>query len=310
MLVLPADHVIGNPVAFAAALNSGAELAAKNKLVTFAVKPSRPATGYGYLKIGPVINANAQQFQLDGFIEKPNRRKAEILSTSGEYAWNSGMFMFTAKTLLEHFDALEPEILRCCRNASPDHAIGQVIRLKSDEYEAVPAISIDCAIMERADNIAAVFTDFGWNEVGDWESVWHAHDKDEAGIASGGNVHCHHCQNCIIKSDGPYLTCERLRDMIAVCSQSALLIAPLGRAQEVKDAAQMIMKSNLKSHLSFTIKPDETRDFSDFSLNSLHLFSAATWHESKLMIALTGDGTLRFRNIGADTLHIIRILVA
>lgn len=173
MLVLPADHFIADEVAFANAVASGAELAALGLLVTFAMQPTHPATGYGYLKLGDVIDEAKQQFKLSAFIEKPDQGTAQKFLGRGGYAWNSGMFMFKSATLLESFALWQPEILKSCKSALPNETSSTHV-LNQKAFSQAPPISIDYAIMEKATNTATVVADFGWSDVGDWQAVWQA----------------------------------------------------------------------------------------------------------------------------------------
>ncbi len=240
MLVLPADHIIADEEGFARAVASGAELAGQNYLVTFAMKPTSPATGYGYLKLGSAIDTGKQQFMLDAFIEKPNLEKAQEFLSSANYAWNSGMFMFKAAVLLKNFEALQPDMLGACRAALPTESESSSFLLSQKEFSRAPSISIDYAIMEKAANVATVVADFGWSDVGDWEAVWQASDKDGKGVVARGNVHVTDCTDSIVQSQGPLVVGLGLEKMIAIGTKDAVLVAPLSRAQDVKKAVDAL----------------------------------------------------------------------
>ncbi len=234
MLALPADHMIADEVAFAQAIASGAELAAQNFLVTFAMKPTGPATGYGYLKLGDAIDKGKQQFKLDAFVEKPVLAEAEEFLANARFAWNSGMFMFKAATLLKSFEELQPEILQACRNAMPSETKSSPFLLDKEAFMQAPAISIDYAIMEKAANVASVVAELGWSDVGDWDAVWQASEKDAAGMVTRGNVHVMGGKDSIVQSDGPLVVGLGLDNMIAIGTRDAILLAPRSRSQDVK----------------------------------------------------------------------------
>jgi len=235
LLALPADHAIADDRAFAEAVVSGAELAGAGYLVTFAMKPAEPATGYGYLKIGEGIDAARSQFRVEAFIEKPERRRAEQFFRSGDYAWNSGIFIFEAATLTAAFQTFQREILVACRKALPD-GLRQSVVLDRTAFAAAPSLSIDYAILEKAGNTATVVADFGWSDVGDWNAVWLKHAKDGKRIAVSGDAVAIDCEGSLMRSEGPLILGVGLEDMIVVATKDAVLVAPRSRAQDVKRA--------------------------------------------------------------------------
>ncbi|MBC8038721.1 MAG: mannose-1-phosphate guanylyltransferase [Rhizobiales bacterium] len=241
LLVVPSDHAIADNAAFAKAVAVAAELATAGYLATFAVKPREAATGYGYLKIGEPIDAAKQQFRVETFVEKPERERAEQFLSSGQYAWNSGIFMFEAATLIDAFEKFHPEILAACREALPEGA-GQSVTLGRTAFAKAPTISIDYAIMEKAGNLAAVIADFGWSEVGDWNSIWREAGKNDKGVAARGNVLALDCANSLLRSEGPVLVGLGLEDMIVVATEDVILVAPRSRAQDVKRAVEELAR--------------------------------------------------------------------
>ena len=204
------------------------------------MKPTGPATGYGYLKLGRAIDAGKQQFKLDAFVEKPDLEKAQGFIDSGQYAWNSGMFMFKATVLLKCFAELQPEILSACKAAMPAEAISSSYLLDQHAFSNAPSISIDYAIMERASNVATVVADMGWSDVGDWDAVWQASDKDMKGVVVRGNAHAIDCKDSIVQSCGPLVLGLGLDNMIAIGTRDAVLVAPLSRSQDVKKAVDAL----------------------------------------------------------------------
>ena len=244
MLVLPADHAIRDEAGFAAAVAAGAELAAQGHLVTFAIAPTFPATGYGYLKMGAAIDAGRGQYRLDRFVEKPDLATAQGFLDQGGYAWNSGMFVFTPDTLLAAFAALQPEMLAAVKAALAPAAAGDAVRLDPEAFARAPSISIDYAIMEKAPNVASVVAGFDWNDVGDWQAVWSIAAQDGSGNAISGNAEAIDSSGSLIHSDGPLVVGVGLTDMIAVASKDAVVVAPKHRAQDVKLAVELLARQN------------------------------------------------------------------
>jgi mannose-1-phosphate guanylyltransferase/mannose-6-phosphate isomerase len=245
MLVLPADHLIKNQARFAEAVRSGMELAETGHLVTFAVKPTFPATGYGYLKIGAPINEARKQFHIESFVEKPDAAVAMTFVASGKHAWNSGMFMFKPSVLIAAFAELQPGILQACRDAVPEDVREPTIRLNRAAFMRAPSISIDYAIMEKSSNVATVLADFDWSDVGDWQAVWSVASQDDNNNAVFGNAHVVDSSGSLVHSDGPLLVGVGLVDMIAVATKDAIVVAPMQRAQDVKRAVEQLKAKNL-----------------------------------------------------------------
>lgn len=244
LLVLPADHVIRDEKAFAAAVGSGAALAGQGYLVTFAIAPSFPATGYGYLKTGAAIDAARGQFAIEAFIEKPDAQVAEGFLARGGYAWNSGMFMFRPSVLLSAFETFQPGILAACRDAVAPVIDGGAQMLDRVAFARAPSISIDYAIMEKAQNVATVVGEFDWSDVGDWQAVWNIAPRDASGNAVFGNAEAMESSGSLIHSDGPLLVGVGLTDIIAVATKDAVIVAPKDRAQDVKLAVDRLKAHN------------------------------------------------------------------
>lgn len=244
MLVLPADHVITNQAAFTTAVKSGEALARQGYLVTFAIKPAFPATGYGYLKIGAPIDAVTRQFRIEAFVEKPDAEVAMQFLASGNYAWNSGMFVFQPSVLLAAFERYQPDILSACRDAVALGAADADVKIERQAFARAPSISIDYAIMEKAENVATVVADFDWSDVGDWQAVWSIAARDASGNAVFGNAEVMQSSGSLVHSDGPLLVGVGLVDMIAVATKDAIIVAPKDRAQDVKLAVEQLKVNN------------------------------------------------------------------
>jgi len=237
LLVMPSDHVIGDVAAFHAAIEVAMPLVAQGWLVTFGIAPDAPETGYGWIQIGeelePGINRVAR------FVEKPPRDKAQSMLASGDHAWNGGIFLFQADAYLAALAQLDPGILVATREAM-DKAQTQGARIypQAAAFAASPDASIDYAVMEKADRVAVVPVNMGWNDVGSWDALHAISELDGDGNAhrsdNNGNVLALETKNCFVRSDGVRVSLVGVEDLIIVASGNDVLIMPRGRSQEVK----------------------------------------------------------------------------
>jgi len=230
LLVLPADHVIRDAAAFRAAVERGAKMAAAGKLVTFGIVPGEPHTGYGYIRAageGPVA--------VEEFVEKPDAETAARYLESGDYYWNSGMFMFRASRYIAELREHRPDIVKACvaavAGAKPDL---DFLRLAKEAFENCPADSIDYAVMEKTKDAMVVPLDAGWNDVGSWSSLWEASDHDDDGNVKIGDVVVADTENCYLYSSDRLVATVGLEDCIVVETKDAVLVAPKGRGEDVK----------------------------------------------------------------------------
>lgn len=237
LLVLAADHVIDDEAAFRAAVQQAEPLAAAGKLVTFGIVPTAPETGYGYIRRGA---ASGLGFQVDAFVEKPNLATAEQYLQSGDYYWNSGMFMFRADRYLQLLGQYQPEMLAACQAAmaelSPDL---DFIRVKKAAFEACPDNSIDYAIMEplSRDEPASVVVlplAAGWNDVGGFAALWQVSAKDQHGSVHQGDVWSHNSQNCYVRAEQQLVATVGVQDLVVISTKDAVLVAHKDQAQDVK----------------------------------------------------------------------------
>ena len=174
LLVMPADHQIKNPAAFAAAVEAALPLALSDHLVTFGITPSRPETGYGYIRGGARISESAA-FKIDSFVEKPDLKTAESYIATGGYFWNSGIFMFRASCYLAELEAHRPDILDACHTAYSGHKSDlHFLRFDEAAFLACPDVSIDYAVMEKTSRAVVVPLDAGWSDIGSWDALWDA----------------------------------------------------------------------------------------------------------------------------------------
>jgi len=231
LLVLPADHVIRDAEAFRSAVASGVALAASGKLVTFGIVAKEPHTGYGYIRAmsgeGPVA--------VEEFVEKPDAETAAGYLESGDYYWNSGMFMFRASRYIAELREHRPDIVKACVAAVAGAKTDlDFLRLAKDAFENCPADSIDYAVMEKTGDAMVVPLDAGWSDVGSWSSLWDATDHDVNGNVKVGDVLVEDTENCYLYSTNRLVAAVGLKDCIVVETKDAVLVAPKGRGEDVK----------------------------------------------------------------------------
>ena len=237
LLVLPADHVILDEPGFIAAVEQGPTAATAGKLVTFGVLPDKPETGYGYIRRGGTHDGWADVAE---FVEKPDRSTAESYLSSGDYFWNSGMFLFAARTYLEALSEHAPAMLPACRGAiAAASADADFLRL-GQEFLECPADSIDYAVMEKTPNAAVVALEAGWSDVGSWAALQDVLEKDPDGNVLRGEVVAEGCRNCYIAATSRPVAVIGLRGCIVVETADGVLVMPRDRAQAVKGIVERL----------------------------------------------------------------------
>lgn len=238
LLVLPSDHVVRDDAAFHAAVKQAAAAADSGKLVTFGIVPTAPETGYGYIKAQAGDGVHA----VDRFVEKPDLTTAQQYVASGEYYWNSGMFLFKASRYLQELDALQPAILAACRTALDKASRdSDFIRLDADAFAASPSDSIDYAVMEKTADAAVVPLDAGWNDVGSWSALWEVSDKDADGNACHGDVIALDCRNSYAYGNR-LIAMVGLEDVVVVETDDAVFVGHKDRVQDVKEIVGQIKR--------------------------------------------------------------------
>ena len=231
MLVLAADHVISKPDQFMTAVEKAASLASQGRLVTFGIRPTGPETGYGYIE--------AEDDNVLRFVEKPNFETAVDYVTSGRFFWNSGMFCFRVTDILQAMRKYCPDVLtgveECLHSSRSSTSKGFVeIELDADTFLKVPDISIDYAVMEKADNVSVVACDIGWDDVGSWASFSKTVSEDDNGNAVEGIAILHDVQNSYIRSESRLIAAVGVNDLVVIDTDDALLVSTKSRVQDVK----------------------------------------------------------------------------
>jgi mannose-1-phosphate guanylyltransferase/mannose-6-phosphate isomerase len=238
LLVLPSDHVVRHEQAFHEAVKLAAVAAQTGQLVTFGIVPTAPETGYGYIKAAKGDGVRP----VERFVEKPDAETAEEYVRSGEYFWNSGMFLFKASRYLKELETLQPAILAASR-AALDKATrdSDFIRLDAEAFAACPNDSIDYAVMEKTADAAVVPLDAGWNDVGSWSALWEVSDKDVSGNACHGDVIAVDCRNSYAYGSR-LIAMVGLDDMVVVETDDAVFVGRKDRVQDVKEIVAQIKR--------------------------------------------------------------------
>ena len=248
LLVLPADHVIADAAAFRAAVKVAAPFANAGKLVTFGVVPTAPESGYGYIRHGEL---RAGAAPIEEFIEKPDHARAARFLQAGDYLWNSGMFLFSARTYLRELQRQAPTIAgsvaAACSNIRRD---GQFIRVDRAAFEACPSDSIDYAIMEGAESGMVVPLDAGWSDVGSWSSLHAALTPDSNGNALRGDVLAQDTTESLVIAESRLVATVGLKGHVVVETKDAVLVVPSDRVQEVKSLVSSIREAGRSEHVS------------------------------------------------------------
>lgn len=240
VLILPADHVIEDHSALHKALEKGRSLAEAGHLVTFGIQPTRAETGYGYIHTGQPL---AGGWDVAAFVEKPQRETAQQYLESGDYYWNSGMFMFRASRYIAELERYHPQMVATCR-AAVDEAQQDLdfIRLDVDRFSNSENISIDYAVMEKTSAAAVVALDAGWSDVGCWSALWQVGEGDEHGNVCRGDVVTNSTTNSYVHSTSRLVTAVGLQDMVVVESSDAVFVAPKDQACDVQNIVAQLEK--------------------------------------------------------------------
>ena len=249
LLVLAADHVIDDKNAFQQSVNQASTLAEQGKLVTFGIVGNKPETGYGYIKRGEQYQAG---FVVDRFVEKPNEATAQDYIKSGNYYWNSGMFLFKASRYLEELNAFRPDIYDACEKAMQlQNNDMDFVRVDKAAFELCPDESIDYAVMEQTNDAVVVPMDAGWSDVGGFSALWEVSAQDENGNAFKGDVKAVDTKNTLVFGEDKLVATVGVEDLVIVNTKDAILVAHKDKSQQVKAIVQQLkdeQRSEAKLH--------------------------------------------------------------
>ena len=261
LLVMPADHVIADTAAYHSAVKTAAALADDGALVTFGIVPTAAETGFGYIRKGaPVTDDSTQSYSLDAFVEKPDAQTAETYVESGEYLWNSGMFVMRASVWVEQLTHFQPEMVNACRQALDAAAEDlDFCRLDIEAFKACPSDSIDYAVMEKLGGaakgndqqplVAVVPLDAGWSDLGAWSAIWEVGESCGDGNVSKGDVLSHNCRNSLFYSEHRLVAGVGLEGIVVVETADAVMVAHKDHAQDVKKIVEQLKASGRSERL-------------------------------------------------------------
>ena len=245
LIVLPADHSVSDKLLFQAHVKSAVDLAIAGKLVTFGIVPSKPETGYGYIRAGEQVAGLAHV--VEQFVEKPDVDTAKAYLAEGCFSWNSGMFVFSASGYLEELNNHHPSLLGQSKAAF--EGISQdldFMRLDIEHFSKCESISIDYAVMEHTKNAVVIPIDVGWNDVGSWSSLWEIGEQDTEGNRFLGDVISHGSNRNYVNAPHRLVSLVGVDDLIVVDTADALLVAARDQAQDVKEIVAALKQSSRK----------------------------------------------------------------
>ena len=249
ILVAPSDHVIPDTSEFHKAIKVGLSHVQRQKIVTFGIKPTHPETGYGYLELSKDPLDDVGSSNLKNFVEKPNLQDAKQMIEEDCYLWNAGIFLFRAQEMVDAFMAYAPETLdivsRAVAEASPDLGF---LRLAKEPWSELQDISIDYAIMEKAQNLVAVPFASKWSDLGGWDAVWSEGEQDTLGNVTSTTAHAIDCANSLLRSEssGQQVVGIGLNEIMVIAMSDAVLVAPKERAQDVKMAVELLKAQDIE----------------------------------------------------------------
>jgi mannose-1-phosphate guanylyltransferase len=239
LLVMPSDHLIADVAAFHAAVAEGVKLAERDMLVVFGVPPTRAETGYGYIKRGAPLGDRA--FAAERFVEKPERKTAEAWLRQGGYDWNAGIFLFRAGAFLDALATHAPEVLAAARDALAAGTRAGGRRLPdADAFARSPSISIDYAVMEKAERIAVVPVEMGWSDIGSWAALYDVSAIDESGNALSAGTLAIDSTGCLLRSTGPRVVAIGVENLVVIATGDSVLVVPRDQSQRVREAVERI----------------------------------------------------------------------
>lgn len=242
ILVVPSDHLIQDKEHFLSTVKKGEKLAEEGYIVTFGIKPNYPETGYGYINTLKPLDIG---FKVKEFVEKPNLETAEKYLKAGTYYWNSGIFMFKASTMITEIEKNAPEIAKIAQNVD----FTKSSDIPFVEFDKMPSISIDYAVMEKSDKIALVALESDWNDLGSWQSIYDVSKKDENNNVFIGHVIDEGSKNSFVYASSKLVTTIGLEDTVIVETEDAILACKKDRTQDVKHIYETLKKQNDDTHL-------------------------------------------------------------
>jgi mannose-1-phosphate guanylyltransferase len=244
LAVLPSDHHVADPAGFRAVLERAGKLARTGDLVTVGIQPTRPETGYGYIRLGAALGQDA--FRVQAFVEKPDPMTAAQYVSSKEYLWNGGIFVFTARAMKEAMARYLPEVATAMDKLSPRLGTRSFAPALKRVFPRLPSVSVDYGVMEKARNLAVVPGDFGWSDVGSFAALPEVRPTDESGnVALGKATLVLDSAGCVVVGTGRTLVVLGMRDTVVVDAGDAVLVLPRTRTQDVRQVVEVLRHKRL-----------------------------------------------------------------
>lgn len=249
MVVLPADHIIKDEVRFRAHLDVAIQAAQSGKLVTFGIQPTRPDTGFGYIK----AHRGEDVYEVERFTEKPDLETAEHFLKDGDYYWNSGMFVWRASVILAEIQRYLPAVHQIVQTILTESRAGATFQQAVEKhFAAMPSISIDYGVLEKSDRVSLIPCDIGWNDVGSWQAVHEIAPKDENGNAIQGNVIAIDCKNSLIRAEKRLVAVIGVEDLCVIETADAVLISKSDQTQRVREVVDALHEQGATEHIFHT----------------------------------------------------------
>jgi mannose-1-phosphate guanylyltransferase/mannose-6-phosphate isomerase len=346
MVVLPADHIIKNEVQFRAHLEVAIKVAQNGKLLTFGIRPTRPDTGFGYIKVKVPPGDDMQVCEVERFTEKPNLETAETFLKDGGYYWNSGMFVWRASVILAEIQQHLPDVYQNVQTILGESRASSTFQDAVEKYfAAMPSISIDYGVLEKSDRVSLIPCDIGWNDVGSWQAVHEIAAKDENGNALQGNVIAVGCKNSLIRAEKRLVAAIGVEDLCIIETADAVLVSKSDQTQRVREVVDSLHEKGATEHIyhtkvnrpwgSYTVLEEDPEGF---KLKRIEVAPGARLslqshkHRSEHWVVVSGVATVtngdeiitvqknqstyipigtkhRLENRGSESLHIVEIQV-
>ncbi len=248
LLIVSSDHDIQNIENFVKSVELGMNFCNKDKLVTFGVIPNTPETGYGYIEAeNPLDKENVKGEKIKKFLEKPDLITAKKLIKDNHFAWNSGIFLFNSKVILDEINKYNPTITKFCKDSLKKTFIDlDFQRLSREPFSKCPNISIDVAVMEKTKKGVVLPLDAGWRDIGSWDAVWEASKKTQEGNFVKGNIISENNKDCYLRSENKLLVCMGLKDLIVIDTNDAILITNKRESQNIKNIVDNLKRKKIK----------------------------------------------------------------
>ncbi len=254
MVVLPADHVIKDEIQFRAHLSIAIGAAEQGKLVTFGIQPTRPDTGFGYIKTKPdsrILNPESCILGISRFTEKPDQATAEQFLAEGGYFWNSGMFVWRASAILAEIEQYLPEVYEVVQRIVAESRVSEDFQQAVEKYfAAMPSISIDYGVLEKSSRVSLIPCDFGWNDVGSWHAVHEIATKDTDGNVLHGNVIAVDCKNSLIRAEKRLVAAIGIENLCVIETTDAILISRNDQTQRVREVVDVLQARGASEHVN------------------------------------------------------------